>query len=87
MQWQGWEMLLTTAGATAVTTTLTAIAKKLFPISGKQVLWFAIGTGVVIVTLAFAFTGHTSAAALSMAVLNGIFVGWGASGLNDTVNK
>jgi hypothetical protein len=69
----------------AATKFLTDIVKAFTPIAGKQVLGVAVMIGILIVVLASVFTELSKPAELVLAVLNGIAVGFAASGFNDAV--
>ena len=85
MQFQDWQILATFAGALAVCKFLTDVARAFVSLPGKKSLGVAIGIGIVLVVAATLVQGQYGLSSLALAVLNGIAVGWAASGFNDTV--
>lgn len=85
IEFQNWQILATFAGALAVCKFLTDVAKAFVSLPGKKALGVAIGIGIVLVVAAELVQGRHAIAGLFLAILNGIAVGWAASGFNDTV--
>jgi hypothetical protein len=85
MQFQDWSVLATFAGALAVCKFLTDVAKAFVSLPGKKALGVAICIGIVLVVAAELVQGRHAVAGLFLAILNGVAVGWAASGFNDSV--
>jgi hypothetical protein len=87
IDFQTWEILGTFAGAMAATKFLTDLVKAFVKIEGKQALGVAVIIGILVVVLAKFFTGLSQPPELVLAVLNGIAVGFAASGFNDALAR
>ena len=82
-----WQQLATMAGAIAATKFIVDAIKCFAPIQGKQVLGAAALVGILVLLGANLALGTCKPTDIPIHVLNGVMVGFAASGFHDAVRS